>query len=123
MWTPCCCFLTLPPNTRRYRPGFSGRVLRFAIPVGAIVAATTLVAYLQARAAGLPPPAQQRTAAAIVTLTLSLAVLTRLAMPLTWRRVLLVGAALAGFARCSRSRRYVSSTHPPCRAASFQPHC
>ena len=34
----------------------------------------------------------------MVTLILSLTVLTLLAMPLTWRRVILIGAALAGFA-------------------------
>jgi len=28
-------FLALAPNRRRYRPGFAGRVLRFAIPAGA----------------------------------------------------------------------------------------
>jgi len=90
-------FLALAPNTRRYRPGFTGRVLRFAIPAGTIIAAATFAAYLQARTAGLPL-AQQRTAATLVTLILSLTVLTLLAIPLTWRRVILIGAALAGFA-------------------------
>ena len=90
-------FLALAPNTRRYRPGFTGRVLRFAIPAGAIIAAATFAAYLQARTAGLPL-AQQRTAATLVTLILSLTVLTLLAIPLTWRRIILIGAALAGFA-------------------------
>ncbi|MGO9217400.1 MAG: HAD-IC family P-type ATPase [Streptosporangiaceae bacterium] len=90
-------FLALAPNTRRYRPGFTGRILHFAIPAGSIIAAATLAAYLLARASGLPL-AQQRTAATLVTLILSLTVLTLLAMPLTWRRVILVGAALAGFA-------------------------
>jgi cation-transporting ATPase E len=90
-------FLALAPNTRRYRPGFTGRVLRFAIPAGTIVAAAAFSAYLVARAAGLPL-AQQRTAATLVTLILSLAVLTLLAIPLTWRRVALIGAALAAFA-------------------------
>jgi hypothetical protein len=44
------------------------------------------------------PLAQQRTAATVVTLTLSVAVLTLLAVPLTWRRLILIGAALTGFA-------------------------
>jgi cation-transporting ATPase E len=44
------------------------------------------------------PLVQQRTAATLVTLILSLCVLVLLAVPLTWRRILLVGAALAGFA-------------------------
>ena len=67
-------FLALAPNPRRYRPGFAGRVLRFAIPAGSIVAAATFAAYYLARAAGLPL-VQQRTAATLVTLTLSLCVL------------------------------------------------
>jgi cation-transporting ATPase E len=90
-------FLALAPNTRRYRPGFTGRVLRFAIPAGAIIAAATSAAYLLARAGGLPL-AQQRTAATLVTLILSLSVLVLLAIPLTWRRILLTGSLLAGFA-------------------------
>ena len=89
-------FLALAPNTRRYLPGFTGRVLRFAIPAGSIVAAATFAAYALARARGLPL-VQQRTAATLVTLILSLCVLVLLAAPLTWRRIVLVGAVLAGF--------------------------
>jgi cation-transporting ATPase E len=90
-------FLALAPNQRRYLPGFVSRVLRFAIPAGSIVAAATLTAYALARAAGLSL-VQQRTAAVLVAFILSLCVLVLLAIPLTWRRMLLVGAALAGFA-------------------------
>jgi cation-transporting P-type ATPase E len=90
-------FLALAPNQRRYLPGFVGRVLRFAIPAGIIVATATLTAYVLARAAGLSL-VQQRTAAVLVAFILSLCVLVLLAIPLTWRRMLLVGAALAGFA-------------------------
>ncbi len=90
-------FLALAPNTRRYRPGFASRVLRFALPAGAIIAAATFAAYCAARAAGLPP-VQQGTAATTVTLTLSLTVLALLATPLTWRRAALVGAVPAAFA-------------------------
>jgi cation-transporting P-type ATPase E len=89
-------FLALAPNTRRYVPGFVGRVLRFAIPAGSIIAATTFAAYALTHARDLPL-AQQRTAATLVTLILSLCVLVLLASPLTWRRVVLVGAVLAGF--------------------------
>src|SRR5512142_3046676 len=86
-------FLALAPNTRRYRPGFAGRVLRFAIPAGSIVTAATFAAYYLARAAGLPLT-QQRTAATLDTLTLSLCVLVLLATPLTWRRIVLVGGVV-----------------------------
>jgi len=90
-------FLALAPNRRRYLPGFVGRVLRFAGPAGLIVAAATFSAYALARARGLPL-AEQRTAATLVALILSLCVLALLAMPLTWRRIALLVAALAAFA-------------------------
>jgi len=90
-------FLALAPNRRRYLPGFVGRVLRFAGPAGLIIAAATFSAYALARARGLPLT-EQRTAATLVTLILSLTVLALLAMPLTWRRIVLLIAALAGFA-------------------------
>jgi len=89
-------FLALAPNRRRYVPGFVGRVLRFAGPAGLIVAAATFSAYALARARGLPL-VEQRTAATLVALILSLCVLALLAVPLTWRRIVLLVAALAAF--------------------------
>jgi cation-transporting P-type ATPase E len=71
-------------------------VLRFAIPAGAIVTGAIFAGYALGRAHGLPL-VQQRTAATLVALALSLFVLVLLAMPLTWRRVLLAGAMIAGF--------------------------
>jgi cation-transporting ATPase E len=89
-------FLALAPNTRRYIPGFASRVLRFAIPAGTIIAAATFAAFAAAGAGGLSL-VQQRTAATLVALIVSLCVLLLLAMPLTWRRIVLVGAVVAGF--------------------------
>jgi cation-transporting ATPase E len=89
-------FLALAPNRRRYLAGFLGRVLRFAIPAGLIVASATVAAYLLARAQDLPL-VQQRTAATLVTLVLSLCVLLLLAIPLTWRRIVLIASMVAGF--------------------------
>lgn len=89
-------FLAIAPNTRRYLPGFTGRVLRFAVPAGAIVAAAAFMTFYVTRAAGLPV-VQQHTAATVMTTILSLAVLVLLAMPLTWRRILLIAAVAAGF--------------------------
>ena len=89
-------FLALGPNPRRYVPGFTGRVLRFAIPAGTIVAAATFAAFAVADALGLPL-VQQRTAATLVALLLSLCVLVLQAWPLTWRRIVLVSAVLGGF--------------------------
>jgi len=67
------------------------------MPAGGIVAVATFVTCELARLYALPL-VQQRTAAALVTLTLSLCVLVLLAIPLTWRRVLLVVTMVAGFA-------------------------
>jgi len=89
-------FLALGPNPRRYVPGFTGRVLRFAIPAGTIVAAATFAAFAVADALGLPL-VQQRTAATLVALLLGLCVLVLQAWPLTWRRIVLVSAVLGGF--------------------------
>jgi cation-transporting ATPase E len=89
-------FLALAPNRRRYLPGFVSRVLQFTIPAGLIIAAATFSAYALARARGLPL-AEQRTAATLVALILSLCVLALLAIPLTWRRIVLLAAALAAF--------------------------
>ena len=89
-------FLALAPNRRRYLPGFVGRVLRFTLPAGLIIAAATFSAYALARARGLPL-AEQRTAATLIALILSLSVLALLANPLTWRRIALLAAALAAF--------------------------
>ena len=89
-------FLALAPNPRRYRPGFVERVLRFAIPAGLVVAASVVAAYALARSRGLALN-EQRTSATLVALMLSLTVLVLVALPLTWRRALLVGSVAAGF--------------------------
>ena len=90
-------FLALAPNLRRYVPGFIDRVLRFTIPAGIICAATILAVYLLMQAEGLPL-LQQRTAATITGLGLSLVVLMLLAAPFTWWKTLLVAVSLTGFA-------------------------
>ena len=66
------------------------------MPAGIIVAAATFTTYAVAHSRGLPS-VQQRTAATIVTLALGLYVLILVALPLTWRRVLLIAGVLAGF--------------------------
>ena len=90
-------FLALAPNLRRYVPGFIDRVLRFTIPAGVICAATILAAYLLMRAGGVPL-LQQRSAATITGLVLSLLVLMLLAAPFTWWKAVLVAASLTGLA-------------------------
>jgi cation-transporting ATPase E len=89
-------FLALAPNLRQYVPGFVERVLRFAIPAGTLAATATFAAFAVARLSDLPL-IEQRTAAMLVMVMMSLCVLVILASPLTWRRTLLVGAMIAGF--------------------------
>jgi cation-transporting ATPase E len=89
-------FLALAPNTRRYVPGFVERVLRFAIPAGLIVSGSVFAAYAVAHRNGLPL-IQQRTSATLVALMLSLTVLVLVALPMTWRRALLVGSVGLAF--------------------------
>ncbi|MEX2105741.1 MAG: HAD-IC family P-type ATPase [Solirubrobacterales bacterium] len=90
-------FLALAPNRRRFVPGFVDRVLRFTVPAGMIVAAAGLGAFLLARGNDLPLD-QQRTAATLAILIDSLCILAILALPLTRRRLLLVGTMVAAFA-------------------------
>ena len=103
-------------------PGFVGRVLRFAVPAGLIVAAATFSAYALAEARGLPLT-QQRTAATLVTLILSLCVLALLAMPLTWRRIALLVAALAAFVLLFPCAPCARSTSLSCRRARSAARC
>jgi hypothetical protein len=71
-------------------------VLRFTIPAGIIVAAATFGAYWLAHSHHLPL-VQQRTGATVVAVMLSLCVLVILALPLTWRRTVLVSLMIGGF--------------------------
>jgi len=89
-------FLALAPNLRRYTAGFVERVLRFAIPTGFVVAASVFAVYSLVRTQNFSL-VQQRTAATLVALVLSLCVLVLVALPMTWRRVVMVGAVATGF--------------------------
>jgi cation-transporting ATPase E len=64
--------------------------------VGLIVAASVFAAFWLARSNGLPL-VQQRTSATLVAMMISLCVLVLVALPLTWRRVLLVGSVVVAF--------------------------
>lgn len=89
--------LALAPNPRRYIPGFVERVLRFTIPAGALVAVCTFTVYALARA-GDTTLTQQRTAATIVALSVSLGILALLSLPLTPLRLAVFAAVAAVFA-------------------------
>ena len=84
-------FLALAPNATRARPGFVGRVLRFAGPAGLVAATATFVGYGLARIQPNVTLAEARTTATIVLFVVTLWVLDILARPLTpLRRLLLV---------------------------------
>ncbi len=88
--------LALAPNTRRYLPGFLRRVLRFAVPIGALIGIVAYVAYRVTRlldsTAGV---AGGRTTAAVTVLIVSLWTLLVLARPLASWKLALV-ATMAG---------------------------
>ncbi|MEO7555117.1 MAG: HAD-IC family P-type ATPase, partial [Acidimicrobiales bacterium] len=91
-------FLALAPASARARPGFAARVLRFAIPAGAIAAAATFTGYAVARTEATSELADARTAAAITLFGVTWWVLALLARPLTMLRRVLLGSMVLAFA-------------------------
>ncbi len=83
-------FLALAPNTERARPGFLGRVARFAIPAGALAAIATFLAYRLVDEQAASTLGEARTAAVMVLTWIGLLVLTIVAAPLTARRLALI---------------------------------
>ncbi len=91
-------FLALAANTKRSRPGFIARVVRFAIPVGAVMAAASLGTYFACSDALDLALVESRTAASLSLLGAGLAVLVVLSRPLNKSRVALVTAMPCGAA-------------------------
>jgi cation-transporting P-type ATPase E len=81
-------FLALAPNARRYTPGVLGRVLRYAVPTGVVVAATTVAAYAFLHAT-LPLP-EARTGTTITLFIVSIWIVCVLSRPLSAPRVILI---------------------------------
>jgi cation-transporting P-type ATPase E len=90
-------FLALAPNTRRARPGFVPRVVRFAVPAGTLAAAATFCGFALARAQPDLTMTQERTTAVIVLFLVAGWVLMILARPLTEPRVALLAALFLAF--------------------------
>ncbi|MFJ1655678.1 HAD-IC family P-type ATPase [Streptomyces sp. NPDC088337] len=92
-------FLALAPNTERARPHFVRRVMRYAVPGGAVAAVATFVTYLVARHHYTGPGAlDAETSAATLTLFLvSMWVLAIVARPYTWWRITLVASMGVAF--------------------------
>lgn len=89
-------FLALAPNRARARPGFLGRVLRFAIPAGVVAAVGTFGGYLLARRQTEDLLISQTTAV-IVLFVVAFYVLGMLARPYSTWRVGLVTSMAGAF--------------------------
>jgi cation-transporting ATPase E len=91
-------FLALAPDSRRARPGFLGRVVRFSMPSGLIAGAAALVAYFASRATEGTNLTESRTAATVTLLGVGLGILIRLTGTLPAWRWILVASMAAGTA-------------------------
>ena len=85
-------FLSLAPNNRRYEPGFLRRTLMIAIPSGAILAASALVAY------GVSDPGtlQGHSAATLTLIIGAMALLVIVSRPWNTWRITLVLSMVTG---------------------------
>ncbi|MFF3491365.1 HAD-IC family P-type ATPase [Streptomyces sp. NPDC002795] len=92
-------FLALAPNKERARPNFVRRVMRYAIPGGAVAGIATFVMYLVARHyyAGSDALAAETSSATLTLFLISMWVLAIVARPYTWWRVGLVATMGLGF--------------------------
>lgn len=90
-------FLALAPAAGRVRRGFTGRVLRFALPAGLVAAGFTFAGYALARHEPGVSLAEARTTATLVLFLIGAWILIMLARPLTPLRRLLIGAMVATF--------------------------
>ncbi|MER5296478.1 HAD-IC family P-type ATPase [Streptomyces pharetrae] len=92
-------FLALAPNKERAKPNFVRRVMRYAIPGGALAALATFATYLIAGHHYSGPGAlDAETSAATLTLFLiSMWVLAIIARPYTWWRIALVAVMGGAF--------------------------
>jgi cation-transporting ATPase E len=87
-------FLALAPNTDRFRPGFVGRVMRFAVPAGTLAAIAVFIAYAVVREEPGVTLLEARTAAVMVLTWIGLLVLSICAAPLNaWKLGLIVSMA------------------------------
>ncbi|WP_198938838.1 cation transporting ATPase C-terminal domain-containing protein, partial [Mycobacterium sp. NS-7484] len=92
--------LSLAPNNERAHTGFVRRVMTAALPSGLVVGTVTFISYLvayQGRAASAAEQTQASTAALITLLVSSLWVLSVVARPYEWWRVILVACSALAY--------------------------
>jgi cation-transporting P-type ATPase E len=88
-------FLALAAGVPRAQPGFTRRVLTFAIPCGVAVAAAVLGSYLIARGASGATVTQSQTAATLAAFAVGIWVLVLIARPLDWFKLALIAVMTA----------------------------
>ena len=91
--------LSLPPNNERARPRFVRRVLSFGFPAGIIVAAASFTTFIFVQAEDHLPhaPVQASTAALLALIITSTWVLSVVARPYEWWKLVLVFLPLIGY--------------------------
>lgn len=111
-------FLALAPNDAKVRDGFLGRVLRIALPGGALASVSTFVAYLIARSTDGVTLAQAQSTATLVLASSAILVLARVARPLNVWKISLIASMAAFLALCTVTpflRNYFAIVDPPAR--------
>ncbi|MFE7593933.1 HAD-IC family P-type ATPase [Kitasatospora sp. NPDC057512] len=91
-------FLALAPNNERARTGFVKRVLRLAVPGGAIAGTGTFVAYTLARTDHATDLKADTSVATLTLFLIAIWVLAIVARPYNWWRLLLIGTMGGAFA-------------------------
>ncbi|MFI5531454.1 HAD-IC family P-type ATPase [Kitasatospora sp. NPDC051853] len=91
-------FLALAPNNERARTGFVRRVLRLAVPGGAIAGTATFTAYMLARANHATDLKADTSVATLTLFLVAIWVLAIVARPYTWWRLALIGTMGGAFA-------------------------
>jgi cation-transporting P-type ATPase E len=89
-------YLALAPSFEPSRTGFVRRVLRFAVPAGAVAAVATFAAYALAVNQPDVSVSEERTVATVVIAAIGLWILARLAQPLNASRRALIAAMVGG---------------------------
>jgi cation-transporting P-type ATPase E len=109
-------FLAFARNTTLARPGFVGRVLRFAYPAGAIAAAATLLGYAATRVIAPGDTSLARTAATLTLVGCGLFILWLLARPRgfwQWLALSTLPALLFGIMMVPWTRDFFALELPP----------
>ncbi|MEV4310644.1 HAD-IC family P-type ATPase [Actinocrispum sp. NPDC049592] len=86
--------LSLAPNNEQARSGFVARVLKLAIPSGIVIGTTTFISYMAVHVKATP--AQAGTTALVTLIIVALWVLSIVARPYKWWKLVLIGFMALG---------------------------